>query len=90
MRIFCKKNDIIYQGISLLKAKTFVLPKVKQNANKVNKTPAQVLFRFSMHVGILPLTGTTSKIHMKEDIALDFSLKDEDIQFIENIAKDSK
>ena len=86
MREFCKKNGIIYQGFSLLTANPFVLPKVKQIANKVNKTPAQVLFRFSMHVGILPLTGTTSKIHMKEDLALDFSLKSEDIQFIENIA----
>ena len=86
VREFCKKNGIIYQGFSLLTANPFVLPKVKQIANKVNKTPAQVLFRFSMHVGILPLTGTTSKIHMKEDLALDFSLKSEDIQFIENIA----
>jgi len=86
VREFCKKNGIIYQGFSLLTANPFVLPKVKQIANKVNKTPAQVLFRFSMHIGILPLTGTTSKIHMKEDLALDFSLKDEDIHFIENIA----
>ncbi len=90
MREFCKKNGIIYQGFSLLTANPFVLPKVKQIANKVNKTPAQVLFRFSMHVGILPLTGTTSKIHMTEDLALDFSLKDEDIQFIANIAKANK
>ena len=86
VREFCKNNGIIYQGFSLLTANSFVLPKVKLIAKKVNKTPAQVLFRFSMHVGILPLTGTTSKIHMKEDLALDFSLKDEDIQFIENIA----
>jgi len=86
VREFCKENGIKYQGFSLLTANPFVLPKVKQIADKINKTPAQVLFRFSMHIGILPLTGTTSQIHMKEDLALDFSLKDEDIQFIENIA----
>ena len=86
VREFCKEKGIIYQGFSLLTANPFVLPKVKQIADKVNKTPAQVLFRFSMHIGILPLTGTTSQIHMKEDLALDFSLNDEDIQFIENIA----
>ena len=86
VREFCKENGIKYQGFSLLTANPFVLPKVKQVADKINKTPAQVLFRFSMHIGILPLTGTTSKIHMKEDLELDFSLKDEDIQFIENIA----
>ena len=86
VREFCKENGIKYQGFSLLTANPFVLPKVKQIADKINKTPAQVLFRFSMHIGILPLTGTTSQIHMKEDLALDFSLKEEDIQFIEHIA----
>ena len=88
VRKFCKKKGIIYQGFSLLTANPFVIPKIKQIAIKVNKTPAQVLFRFSMHANILPLTGTTSQIHMKEDLALDFSLKEEDIQFIENIGVD--
>jgi len=86
VREFCKENGIIYQGFSLLTANPLVLPKVELIADKINKTPAQVLFRFSMYVGILPLTGTTSQIHMKEDLTLDFNLKEEDIQFIENIA----
>lgn len=86
VRGFCGENGIIYQGFSLLTANPFVLPGVRKIAEEANKTPAQVLFRFSMHIGILPLTGTTSPIHMKEDLALDFSLKDEDIQFIGNIA----
>jgi len=86
VREFCKENGIIYQGFSLLTANPFVLPKVKQIADKANKTPAQVLFRFSMDIGILPLSGTTNQIHMKEDLELDFLLTDEDIQFIENIA----
>jgi len=85
VREYCKENDIIYQGFSLLTANPFVLPKVKQIADKYNKTPAQILFRFSMYIDILPLTGTTNQIHMKEDLALDFSLKDEDIRFIEKI-----
>ena len=90
VRVFCGENGIIYQGFSLLTANPFVLIAVKRIADEADKTPAQVLFRFSMHIGILPLTGTTSPIHMKEDLALDFSLKDEDIQFIENIATDGE
>jgi len=86
VRVFCKDNGIIYQGFSLLTANSFVLPAVKEIAENANKTPAQVLFKFSMHIGILPLTGTTSQTHMKEDLSLDFCLKDEDIEFIENIA----
>jgi len=86
VRDFCNENSIIYQGFSLLTANSFLIPKVKQIADKVNKTLAQVVFKFSMQVGMLPLTGTTSRVHMKENLALDFSLKDEDIEFIENIA----
>jgi diketogulonate reductase-like aldo/keto reductase len=86
VREFCKENGIIYQGFSLLTANPFVLSEVKQIAEEVNKTPAQVLFRFSMHIGILPLTGTTSQTHMREDLELDFSLNEEDVRFIENIA----
>jgi diketogulonate reductase-like aldo/keto reductase len=86
VRLFCRDRGIVYQGFSLLTANPFVLPAVMQIAEKNNKTPAQVLFRFSRHIGILPLTGTTSRAHMKEDLALDFSLKDEDIKFMENIA----
>lgn len=86
VREFCKARGMIYQGFSLLTANLFVLSKLKQIADDVNKTPAQVLFKFALQVGMLPLTGTTSKVHMKEDLALDFSLKDADVQFIENIA----
>ena len=41
-----------------------------------------------MQIGMLPLTGTTSEIHMKEDLALDFSLEQEEMKFIEKIAVD--
>ncbi len=86
IREFCMKNKIFYQGFSLLTANAYVLPKIGIIAKKVNKTPAQVLFRFAMHIGVIPLTGTSSRAHMKEDLALDFILEGEDIHFIENIA----
>jgi len=86
IREFCKENKITYQGFSLLTANPFVLAQVKIIADKYNKTPAQVIFRFSKHIDILPLTGTTSKTHMQQDLELDFSLTNEEIKFIENIA----
>jgi len=86
VREFCKENNITYQGFSLLTANPFVLAQVKHIADKLNKTTAQVILRFSMHIGILPLTGTTSKTHMQQDLELDFSLTSEEIKFIGNIA----
>ena len=86
VRHFCTQKGIIYQGFSLLTANAFVLPHVQHIAARVNKTPMQIIFKFAIQLGIVPLTGTTKSTHMKEDLALDFTLSDEDIAFIENIA----
>ncbi len=87
VREFCKKKGLIYQGFSLLTANTFIVPKLKFLAERYQKTPAQIIFRFAQQSEILPLTGTTNPKHLQEDIILDFDLENEEIQFIENIAR---
>lgn len=86
IRQFCTQKSLIYQGFSLLTANAFVLSQVQHLAAKLHTTSTQIIFKFAMQIGILPLTGTTDPTHMKEDLALDFNLTDEDIKFIENIA----
>ena len=89
VREFCKEHQIVYEGFSLLTANPFVMqnPEVQSIAGELGRTPEQVVFRFSMQVGMTPLTGTTSEQHMKEDLqAMDFELKDDDIQLIEAIS----
>lgn len=88
IREYCNKKSIIYQGFSLLTANSFVLPHVQHIAARVKKTTTQVIFRFAMQMGIIPLTGTTNPTHMKEDLALDFNLSNEEIAFMENIARE--
>ena len=45
-----------------------------------------MVFRFTMQMGILPLTGTTSEQHMKEDMqVMNFELNSEDLNLIESI-----
>jgi len=85
IRQFCTQKSLIYQGFSLLTANAFVLPQIQHLAAKLHTTSTQIIFKFAMQIGILPLTGTTDPTHMKEDLALDFNLTDEDIKFIENI-----
>jgi len=89
VREFCRANNIIYQGFSLLTANGFVLqdPGVERIAQRLGKTPAQVIFRFAMQVGMVPLTGTTNEQHMKEDLQVgDFELTADDLKIIETIA----
>jgi diketogulonate reductase-like aldo/keto reductase len=85
VREYCIEKNIMYQGFSLLSANPLVLSRLSILAKAINKTPAQIIFRFSKQIGIIPLTGTTNKVHMKEDLSLDFNLEDKEINFIENI-----
>jgi diketogulonate reductase-like aldo/keto reductase len=89
VRQFCLEHGVIYQGFSLLTANGQVLtrPEVHAIARRHDAGIAQVIFRFAMQVGMLPLTGTTSLEHMKADLAAEgINLSEEDLEVIETIA----
>jgi diketogulonate reductase-like aldo/keto reductase len=89
VREICRTHGIIYQGFSLLTANSAVLadPEIRAIAARLGAGVAQVIFRFAMQIGMLPLTGTTSPQHMKEDLqAEQLALSPEDIRRIETIA----
>jgi diketogulonate reductase-like aldo/keto reductase len=88
VREICREQHIIYQGFSLLTAnrEIFIDPEIRAIAARYEATLAQLIFRFAMQVGMLPLTGTTNPQHMKEDLQSDrFTLLSEEIQQIETI-----
>jgi diketogulonate reductase-like aldo/keto reductase len=89
VRDFCRAHQMVYQGFSLLTANAFILaePGLKRIAERVSRTPAQVVFRFAIQAGMLPLTGTTSPVHMRQDLdCADFTLTDDEVRYIEGIA----
>ena len=89
VREICRAHGIVYQGFSLLTANrdVFVDPDVRAIAARYGMGLAQLVFRFAMQIGMLPLTGTTNPHHMKEDLEADhFTLAPEDLQRIENIS----
>jgi diketogulonate reductase-like aldo/keto reductase len=88
VREICRAHGIIYQGFSLLTAnrEVFADPGIRAIAQRLGAGLPQVVFRFAMQVGMLPLTGTTNPQHMKEDLqAEQLTLTSEDIQVIETI-----
>ncbi|HSR95995.1 MAG TPA: aldo/keto reductase, partial [Kofleriaceae bacterium] len=57
---------------------------VRAIAARHGKTAAQVVFRFARQVGMLPLTGTRSPQHMREDLAIDtFELSPDEVAAID-------
>jgi len=71
LRDFCQQQRIIYQSFWTLTANPKVLAHatLQSLATKYQRSSAQVFFRYLNQINIIPLTGTTSKTHMKEDLA---------------------
>lgn len=72
IRAFCRDQGIVYQSFWTLTANPNVLAhrNVQAFAAKYQRTPAQILFRALTQDGIVPLTGTRSETHMREDLAI--------------------
>ena len=85
VRAICDRRGIVYQGFSLLTANGRELsrPGVVAIAERHGRTVPQITFRFALQLGMLPLTGTTSAAHMREDLgAFDFALSEEEVTTI--------
>jgi len=88
VRDICKSNGIIYQGFSLLTAnqRELTASLFTELEHTHSKTIPQIVFRFCLDIGMLPLTGTNSPLHMKQDLDIqDFELSTQDILRIETI-----
>jgi diketogulonate reductase-like aldo/keto reductase len=72
IRAFCHDRQITYQSFWTLTANQELLtqPAVIALGVKHQRTPEQVLFRYLTQIGIVPLTGTRSRVHMREDLAI--------------------
>jgi diketogulonate reductase-like aldo/keto reductase len=89
VRAFCAANGLVYQGFSLLTANRAALarPEMAKIAQRHGRTISQVVFRFALDAGMIPLTGTTNAEHMREDLAVfAFRLAPEEVARIEKIA----
>ncbi|MGZ5058789.1 MAG: aldo/keto reductase family protein [Methylobacter sp.] len=85
IRDFCREHKVIYQSFWTLTANPNVLthPTLQALAAKYRRNAAQIFFRYLSQIGIIPLTGTTSEIHMREDLAIfDFELSADECEAV--------
>jgi diketogulonate reductase-like aldo/keto reductase len=89
VRQFCAARGLHYQGFSLLTANRDALarPDLAQIAKRHGRTVSQIVFRFAIDVGMIPLTGTTDAGHMREDLEVaDFNLEPAENERIEMLS----
>ena len=83
LRHWCTNHEVIYQSFWTLTANPHILASntVRTIAQKYQRTEAQIFFRYLSQSGIVPLTGTTSEQHMREDLNIfDFELSSKDLK----------
>lgn len=93
LRSYCKENDIqvmAYTPTARMDGRLFntVLPKI---AKKYNKTVAQIIIRWHIQIGNIPIVNTSSIQHLKENYdVFDFELEEEEISQIIKININSR
>lgn len=87
VRRVCRERGVVYQGFSLLTANRAELatPTVRAIAARHGVSVPQAIFRFALQLGMICLTGTGDPRHMREDLALDFTLAADEVRAIEGI-----
>ena len=90
IRRFCKEKAIRYQGFSLLTGNRHILthPQFIKLVSHYRCSPAQLIFGFVLQAEILPLTGTTNPVHMREDLeARGITLEASDMLLLDSIGE---
>ncbi|MGC4089255.1 MAG: aldo/keto reductase [Polyangiaceae bacterium] len=89
VRAFCNEHGVVYQGFSLLTANARELRSkpVEAIQKRLGATLPQVVFRFALELGMLPLTGTSSREHMHDDLScFELGLNPDDVKTLERIS----
>ena len=84
---FNQQHDILSEAYSPLgTGKIFKLPQLQELSNKYHKSVAQIVLRWSLQHGFLPLPKSVHKERLVENTKLfDFNLSSDDMQIIDQL-----
>lgn len=94
LKSYCEKNNIRMEAYTPLARND---ERLRRNrtllylADKYNKTPLQIILRWHIENGIIPIPRSTNIERLKQNISVfDFSLTDEEVQSIDRININSR
>ncbi len=84
---YCKSKNIVLEAYSpLARGKKFGDSGIAEIARKYTKTPAQIMIRWSLQHGLIPIPKSSRKERIIENGAVfDFQIEDNDMQFLDNL-----
>lgn len=91
---YCSRNNIVveaYTAIARFDDRLMRLPLLKGIAQKYNKTIVQIILRWHIQSGVIPLVRSLNPKRQLENISIfDFQLTNEEIKLIDNININSR
>jgi len=83
---FCNKHNILVEAYSpLATGKVFNDQKIKEVADRLGVSVAQLCIRYCIEKGTLPLPKTTHKGRMEENASLEFEIPKESVDFLDTL-----
>lgn len=83
---FCNKHNILVEAYSpLATGKVFNDQKIKEVADRLGVSVAQLCIRYCIDKGTLPLPKTTHKGRMEENASLEFEIPKESLDFLDSL-----
>ncbi|ADE16232.1 aldo/keto reductase [Nitrosococcus halophilus Nc 4] len=84
---FCAKNNIVIQAYSpLTRGNRLDNKALNQMASKYHKTPAQMMLRWNIQLGTVPLPKANQKSHLEENLGIfDFEISTQDMEILSNL-----
>lgn len=78
---FCNDNNIVIQAYSpITRSERLDDPTLRELAGKYDKTPAQILIRWNLQLGTIPLPKANNHAHLRQNIEVfDFRISDTDM-----------
>lgn len=91
---YCKQHNIQVEGytpIARMDDRLVRLPILKKIASKYNKSIAQIILRWHIQNGVIPIVRSHNRIRQKENISIfDFTLTNEELKIIDSININSR
>jgi len=82
---WCRKENILVEGYSpVAHGEILKNEAVRSMAEKYGVSTAQLCIRYDLQLGTLPLPKTVNPEHMKENMAVDFEIAEEDMNVLRN------
>jgi 2,5-diketo-D-gluconate reductase A len=87
MLFYCMSRKIIIQAYSpITRAERLKNPLLVKLANKYDKTPAQLLLRWNLQLGTIPLPKANQRTHLEENLEIfDFTLEEDDMHVLSSL-----